>query len=108
MLDGAFQVAMGAGLLSDSRNVIRVVVGALLIIVGLGLLFRVRILRGVAHILCWLALADGAWSVLVGLTVGTLAFGPISFIFVIFAILRVALSAFMIYLIGETETYYPT
>src|SRR5688572_1330722 len=80
MLDGVFQVLMGAGVFSEHRSFLRMIIGALLTVVGLGLLFRVRFLRGVAHILCWLALLDGAWSVLVGLTLLTLAMGPIAYI----------------------------
>jgi len=106
MLDGAFQMAMGAGLLSDSRAYERIVIGFLLIVIGGGLLFRVRFLRGVAHILCWLALLDGFLGFLLGL-VFTVAVGPIAYIFAFMSLLRAALSGFMIYLIAETESHFP-
>jgi hypothetical protein len=107
MLDGVFQIAVGAGVFSDRTSFIDIIIGALLVVIGLGMLFRVRFLRGVAHFLCWVALIFGVIGIGAMLTVGTLAMGPIAWVFVVFLVLRVALSAFMIYLIGETESHYP-
>jgi hypothetical protein len=106
MLDGVFQIVLGAGVVSDSKSIVRIVIGFLLLIVGFGLLFRVRFLRGVAHILCWLSLLTGFYDFLIGL-IFTVVDGPIGYIFAFVSLLRAALSAFMIYLIGETESHYP-
>ena len=106
MLDGAFQIVLGAGVISNERSFLRMVIGLLLVVVGLGLLFRVRFLRGVAHILCWLSLLTGFYDFLVGLLF-TMVVGPVGYIFAVVSLIRAALSAFMIYLIGETESHYP-
>jgi hypothetical protein len=106
VLDGAFQMLAGMGLISDTKSVVGIILGAISIVIGLGLLFKIRFLRGVAHILCWLNLANGLLGLLAGLML-TVAIGPLAYILCLFAILRAASAAFMIYLIGETESHYP-
>lgn len=104
--DGAWQVFSGAGAFTKSTSVVNLVIGSALIVVGLGLLFKVRILRGVAHILCWVSLIGGGLDIIAGLF-ATIAIGPIAYVFALLGLIRAGTAAFMIYLIGETESLYP-
>jgi len=82
-----------------------VIFGAFDVAVGLGMLLRLRIFRGIAHILCWINLLKGL-SFIVGGLLGTTLFGPIAFIACIFGLFAVVTSGGMIYLIGETESHF--
>lgn len=104
--DGVLAMLRGAGVLSDSRSYVMMIIGAALITVGFGLLFKVRFLRGVAHIFCWFILITSVLDIIAGL-IATVAYGPIVYFFVVFSALRAASAGFMIFLIGETESLFP-
>ena len=87
MLDGVFQIMLGAGVFSEDRSFVRMVIGFLLVIIGCGLLFRVRLLRGVAHIICWVSLLTGFYDFLLALLF-TVVVGPISYVFAALSLLR--------------------
>lgn len=100
-LAGAVTLFFG---LSDGSS-FGVVIGAFDLAVGAGMLLRLRIFRGIAHILCWINLVKGLCFILGGL-LGTTLFGPIAFIASIIGLVWVVTSGGMIYVIGETESHF--
>lgn len=75
-------------------------VGAL---VGLGLLLRLEIVRGITNIICFLGILSGIRFTLAGL--GATFFTSWGLLIVIYGIIKICVYAFMIYLIGETDRY---
>jgi hypothetical protein len=75
-------------------------VGAL---VGIGLLLRLEIVRGITNVICFLGILSGLRFIAFGLE-GTL-FSSWGLLVVVYGIIKVATYAFMIYLIGETDRY---
>ena len=75
-------------------------VGAL---VGIGLLLRLEIVRGITNIICFFGILSGLRFILFGL--GATFISSWGLLVVIYGILKVCVYGFMIYLIGETDRY---
>lgn len=85
---------------------ISIVFGAFTALLGLGLLLRVELARGIVNFFCGLRILFGLAGLLGGLG-GTLLFGPLGLIVVVMNIVDIVTAAFMIYLIGETDKRAP-
>lgn len=72
-------------------------------IVGLGLLARLEIIRGITNVICFLGILSGIRFAVVGL--GITFVSAWGLLMVIYGIIKIAVYAFMIYLIGETDRY---
>ncbi len=83
-------------------QVIIIIIGAITSLIGLGLLFKVELARGIVNVLCWIRIAVGVLSLpaAIGLAV---VFGPLGIVMLISSIIDVLSSGLMIYLIGETD-----
>jgi hypothetical protein len=79
--------------------------GGLDLIIGLGMLMRLNIFRGIAHFLCWVNLLGGLCFIVGGL-LGTMFFGPYAFISILYGIVDVVVAGLMIYVIAETESHF--
>lgn len=104
VLSGIGQIMIGA--LAKEPNVIAMIFGGIMVVLGLGLSARVELVRGIVNFVCGLNIIFG----LLGLatTLMTLGFfGPIGFLFVIKGAIDILTNALMIYLIGETEKGMP-
>lgn len=75
-------------------------------LVGLGLMFRVELARGIVNFLCGLQIIFGLFG-LAGSVMGTLFSGALGLVFVFIQIIQIAAAAFMIYVIGETDRVAP-
>lgn len=82
-----------------------IVGGSFELAVGLGMLARLRIFRGIAHIICWINLVKGLCFILGGL-LSTTFFGPIGLLVSLIGFFGVVTSGGMIYVIGETESHF--
>lgn len=81
---------------------IAMIIGAITIVIGLGLLLRVEIVRGIVNVFCWIAILSGAFGLLGSVMSGGFftAWGIVGIVKNVFSI---ATSGLMIYLIGETD-----
>lgn len=71
-------------------------------LVGIGLIFRVELARGIVNILCFLQILFGAMWLLAGFFM-TPVMGVMGGMLMIFAAIQIALAGVMIFVIGETE-----
>jgi hypothetical protein len=83
-----------------------IAMGVLTLIIGLGLLFKIEIVRGIVNFFCGLQILFGLFG-LAGAVMGTMLFGALGFLNVVMQMLQIATAGFMIYLIGETDTKGP-
>lgn len=82
------------------------VVGAVYVLTGLGLVFQVELARGVVNVVAGLMILGGLWG-LANSLIGAGFFGAAAIPAMLRNILDVALGGFMIYLIGETDRRAP-
>ena len=82
------------------------IIGLITAAVGIGLLLKVDFVRGVVNVISFLQILDGAFGLIIGLFL-TGIFGWAGAFGMILSALQIALGAFMIFLIGETETHAP-
>jgi len=76
--------------------------GAVGVIIGLGLILRVEIIRGITNFFCGLNIIFGLFS-LAGAVFGTLFAGALGLILILKVVIDIATNGFMIFLIGETD-----
>jgi hypothetical protein len=81
-----------------------VILGAFHFAIGLGMLARIRLFRGIANVLCFVSLLKGLCYIVGGL-LGTTLFGPAAFVSCLIGVVDVVTSGGMIYVIGETESH---
>lgn len=98
---GLLQAVLGV----SNGSFFNIIVGVFHLVVGIGMVARLNVFRGIAHFLCWVRLVIGLCFVVGGL-LGTNFFGPISFITVGIGIQDAVVAALMIYLIAETNTHF--
>lgn len=72
-------------------------------IVALGLIFKVELVRAVVNFFAFLGLA-GAFLRLIGSLLSIALFGPIGLLFVVLAIIDMAINAGIMWVIGETDS----
>ncbi len=82
------------------------VIGGFTLLVGIGLLARVEIARGIANFLAGLNLLFGLLG-LAGSLIGSVVAGPLGLLLSLKGVLDIATRAFMIFLIGESEKRAP-
>ncbi|MBI1333882.1 MAG: hypothetical protein JST12_12540 [Armatimonadetes bacterium] len=75
---------------------------AISVIMGLGLLAKIEIIRGIVNFVCGISLVFGIIDLL-GSFGGILAFGMLGVLGLIQNVISICMNAFMIYLIGETD-----
>lgn len=98
ILSGGYQFVSALLISSDKGpDYVGAVAGLLPIVVGLGLLLRLNIIRGIVNFLCALQILGGILGVIVSFFAGD----PVQ---LIMALVQIGTSGFMIYLIGETDT----
>ncbi|HJP82146.1 MAG TPA: hypothetical protein VJ835_01460 [Fimbriimonadaceae bacterium] len=85
---------------------IGIAIAAVTTLVGIGLLFRVELARGIVNFLCGLQIIFGLFG-LAGAVLGSMFSGPIGLVLVIMQIVQIAAAGFMIYVIGETDRVAP-
>jgi hypothetical protein len=83
-----------------------IAMAALGALVGLGLLLRIEIVRGVVNFFCALQLLRGLLG-LAGTLLGMMFVGPYAIIYLLLNVIDISTAAFMIYLIGETDKSAP-
>lgn len=74
VIDGGYQFASGTGLLSTELSGVSVVIGAFMIVTGLGFLSRNEVFRSHYLPLCFIALCAGVWTAIEG--TGVSAYNP--------------------------------
>ena len=70
-------------------------------LVGIGLLLRLELIRGITNIICFLGILSGLRFIAAGVF-GTL-FSSWGLLVALYGIIKVAIYGFMVYLIGETD-----
>lgn len=84
-------------------TIIAMIIGAISFAVGLGLVLKWDLARGVANIFCWIIIANAALSFLSMAGLGAL-FGTGFMLFAIFmSVLQIAAAGTQIWLLSETE-----
>ncbi len=89
--------------LMSHGTVFGLVVGGVTGIIGLGLLARIEIVRGIVNIVCFLNILFGLYD----MGLGFLGGGWSGSLIMVLAIMQVGMAGLMIFLIGETETRSP-
>ncbi len=79
-------------------------IAAFQVLLGIGLVARVDLVRGIVNVICWISIVIGLLGLLGDFTV-MLFFGPVGFLLVLFDIIRVAINASMVWLVGETDAW---
>lgn len=87
---------------SEFANILMYVSAGISIVLGLGLLGKVEIIRGIVNFVCGLRVFFGLLN-LPGALAGLLGSTFFGILGLIFAVLDIVLNGFMIYLIGETD-----
>lgn len=87
----------------DLFNVINLILHVVTILVGLGLILRVELARGIVNALCFLQILQGVFGLL-GSFIFTFVVPLFGAIAMIFSFVQIALAILMIFLIGETES----
>jgi hypothetical protein len=110
ILGGIWNVLQGTVFASkEDANIFGIIIaifGAITALVGLGLILRIDLVRGIVNILCFLRILGG----IRGLIIGFFLSGPLGMLgigMMIASIIDIGTGGFMIYLIGETETRAP-
>lgn len=80
-----------------------ITINAVSALIGVGLLARIELVRGITNVICFLSILGG----LVGLGMAFLEGGWSGALGMIMAIVQIAMAGFMIFLIGETESRSP-
>jgi hypothetical protein len=81
---------------------IGIIVGAIQIIIGLGLLLRIEFIRAVVNFFCWISILSGAFGLLGSVLAGGFFTGW-GIMGIALNVFNIVSSALMIYLIGETD-----
>lgn len=84
-------------------SVIGIVISAVTALVGLGLVLKVELARGIVNVLCFLQILQGLFGILGGFIM-SFAIGIFGAIAMVLAIVQIVLAGLMIFVIGETET----
>jgi hypothetical protein len=72
------------------------------VVLGIGLLAKIEIIRGIVNFVCGISLVFGILG-LIGSFGSVLVLGGLGVIMLIRNVLDICMNAFMIYLIGETD-----
>lgn len=72
--------------------------------IGLGLIFKVELVRGIINILCWIQIAFSGMGLLTAILAGPFI-GPMAFLLMLLYIIDICANALMIFLIGETDDF---
>ena len=100
VLSGLLNILVGSGLFR-SHSIFGVVMGAVSVFIGVGLLLRIELIRGIVNLLCGLKILFGILGLLASLALTSLL-GIFGFVLVVMNMFDIATAGFMIYLIGET------
>lgn len=107
IVSGLFRILSGLGVFDrEAASPLLIIVGAIGIVFGVGLIARVEIVRGIVNFVCGLNIIFGLFS-LGGIILGSVFAGPIAILWVIYQLIDIAQSAFLIFLIAETERNMP-
>lgn len=99
-------VGILTGLLGQTQNVVSVIGGTISLILGVGLAFRVELIRGIVNFVCGINIIFGLIG-LAGTILSIALLGPLGVLLLIFRVFDLVTNGMMIYLIGETEKGMP-
>ncbi|MGC8668931.1 MAG: hypothetical protein ACP5VE_12530 [Chthonomonadales bacterium] len=97
ILQGVVHVLLVRGGVVDTS------INGLSAVIGLGLLARIELVRGITNVMCFLSIVGG----LFGLGMAFLEGGWSGALGMLLAVVQIAMAGFMIFLIGETESRAP-
>ncbi len=110
IVDGVWTILKGTVLAEKDTGgfftIVFMIIGGVTALVGLGLLLRIDLVRGIVNVLCFLQILDGAFGLLIAFVL-TGMLGIWGVIAMIMSAIRIAQACLMIYLIGETDTRAP-
>ena len=92
----------GAGDIMQTVAIGTMIIGSIVALIGIGLIAKVEIVRGIVNVLCWIRIVGSSFSLLSSLLAGGFI-GPIALLWAFLNVVDIATSALMIYLIGETD-----
>jgi hypothetical protein len=81
---------------------IGIIVGAIQILIGLGLLFKVEFIRAIVNFFCWISILSSSFALLGSVLAGGF-FTSWGISGIVLNVTNIVTSALMIYLIGETD-----
>ncbi|MBS1724987.1 MAG: hypothetical protein JSS66_18765 [Armatimonadetes bacterium] len=90
-------------LTSKQPNYISLAFGVFQLLVGLGLVLKLEIVRGIVNVLSFLSILQGLLG-LIGSLMSILAFGALGLIFVLVNIITIVIAGATVWIIGETQT----
>ena len=110
IIDGVWTILRGTVLAGKDSGgfftTVFMIIGGVTALVGIGLLLRIDVVRGIVNVLCLLQILDGALGLIMAFFM-TSVFGIWGAIGMIMSAIRIAQAGLMIYLIGETDTRAP-
>jgi hypothetical protein len=83
-------------------GVMDIAISSITALVGLGLILRVELARGIVNVLCFLQILQGLFGVLGGFIM-SFAIGIFGAIAMVMSILQIIIAVLMVFVIGETE-----
>ncbi len=105
VLNGIYRVLVGSGVLGEQSFAL-VIIGVFGALFGVGMLARVELVRGIVNFVCGINIIFGVTCL--GLSVITSPLvGPLALVGIVVQILDILQSAFLIYLIAETDRQTP-
>jgi ribosomal protein S27E len=102
VLSGIAAIAFSA-MSKDGIDIFSAMCPGFQVLLGIGLLLRLEIFRGIVNFLCWCSILGGLFTV-IGSLLGMSVFGAMAIPFLLMGLLQIVTSALMIWVIGLTQT----
>jgi hypothetical protein len=91
-----------AGEIIGTVSIVMMIIGGITALIGIGLIARVEVVRGIVNILCWIRIVGAGFGLFSSLLAGAFV-GPAALVGAAFNLLDLITAGLMIYLIGETD-----
>jgi hypothetical protein len=114
ILQGGRTVAVSLGILPEMMSsfggifasfvIVAIIIGAIQALLGIGLMAKIEIARGIVNILCWITIAFGLYD-FISLFAAVLVWPLLGILGIILNVIDIVVAGAMIWLIGETETW---
>lgn len=102
LISGVFDLLAGMGVFTKNPQYGTAIFGGISAILGLGLLLKVELIRGIVNIYSWVKIVGGLFNLAASLLL-QLVLGPLGVILMLISILDIVTAGLMIYLISETD-----
>lgn len=102
---GALPQVAAAGSLGQAFSgmlAIMAIIGGALILLGIGLIFKVELARGIVNVMCWISILGGMFNLVIAIFASPMS-GVMGIVNVFLAMFTIAWTGAQIWVIGETD-----